>query len=92
MSSCYLVKHMHFVCTTANPHKQVRQLQHLSDTHWACWYAAVDVVCSTIDSILATLQYKDGGDRHKAVEASGIYLQINLFKFLATLTVYHHNF
>ena len=59
MSSCYLVKHMHFVCTTANPHKQVRQLQHLSDTHWASRYAvdtAVDAVCSTIDSILATLQ------------------------------------
>ena len=74
--------------TTLHPHKPVRQLQHLSNTRWACRYAAVDAVCSTIDSILATLQsIIDGDDRCKAVEASGIYLQINSFKFLTTLII-----
>ena len=74
--------------TSLHPHKPVRQLQHLSDTRWACRYAAVDAMCSTLDSILATLQsIIDGDDRHKAVEASVIYLQINSFKFLTTLII-----
>ena len=64
------------------PTKQVRQLQRLSDTRWACRYLAVDAVCSTFGSILATLQaVVDGEDRAKAVEARGILLQVRTFKF-----------
>ena len=39
-----------------HPDKPVRQIQHLSETRWACRYAAVDTICSTYDSILATLE------------------------------------
>jgi len=64
-------------------------LQRLSDTRWVCRYAAVDAVCSTIDSILATLQsIVNSNDRAKAVEASGIYSQIYSFKFLTTLIIF----
>ena len=46
-------------------------------------------MCSTFDSIIAALHsIVDGDDRHKAVESSGIYLQVNSFKFLATLIIF----
>ena len=71
------------------PTKQVRQLQRLSDTRWACRYLAVDAVCSTFGSILATLQtVVDGEDRAKAVEARGILLQVRTFKFLLLLIIF----
>ena len=71
------------------PTKQVRQLQRLSDTRWACRYLAVDAVCSTFGSILATLQaVVDGQDRAKAVEARGILLQVRTFKFLLLLIIF----
>ena len=71
--------------STLNPTKPIRQLQHLSDTWWACRYA----VCSTIDLILVTLQSTINGDnRVKATEASGIYSQIHSFKFLMTLIIF----
>ena len=50
--------------------KQTRQLQRLSDTRWACRYLSLDVIASTIDSILATLDSIAGGnDKPKAIEA-----------------------
>ena len=71
------------------PTKQIRQLQRLSDTRWACRYLAVDAVCSTFGSIIATLQaVVDGEDRAKAVEATGILLQVHTFKFLLLLIVF----
>lgn len=72
-----------------HPTKQVRQLQRLSDTRWACRYLAVDAVCSTFDSILATLEViKDGDDRPKAVEAIGILTQVRCFRFLLLLIIF----
>ena len=71
------------------PKNQIRQLQRLSDTRWACRYFAVDVVYSTYGPILATLQIIiEGDDRAKAVEAEGILLQVKSFKFLVTLVLF----
>ena len=72
-----------------DPKSQIRQLQRLSDTRWACRYFAVDVVYSTYSAILATLQIIiEGHDRIKAVEAEGILLQVKSFKFLVTLVLF----
>jgi len=35
---------------------QIRQIQHLSDTQWACRYFAADAVYFTYSAILGTLQ------------------------------------
>lgn len=71
------------------PTKQVRQLQRLSDTHWACRYLAVDAVCSTFGSVTATPQaVVDGEDKTRTVEARGILLQIHTFKFLLLLIIF----
>ena len=72
-----------------HPGKPVRELQQLSDTRWACRFDAVDAICSTFDAILLSLQtIMDGNDKVKAVEASGIYMQIHSFKFLTTLVLF----
>ena len=72
-----------------HPNKPVHQLQHLSDTRWACRYLAVEAVCSTYDVILATLQViVDGEDRLKGIEATGTLLQIRSFKFLIALVLF----
>ena len=72
-----------------HPTKQIRQLPRLSDTRWTCRYFAVDAVCHTFDSILATLEDVSAGqDRQKAVEANGILLQIKQFKFLLLLFIF----
>ena len=39
-----------------HPSKQLRRLQRLSDTRWACRYFAIDAVCCTFDSLLAALE------------------------------------
>lgn len=71
------------------PEKPARQLQHLSDTRWACRYDAVDAICSTFDAVVVALQsIMDGDDKAKAIEASGIFLQIHSFKFLMTLIIF----
>lgn len=71
-----------------HPDNQIHQMQRLSDTRWACRYAAVDTVCSTYKSVLATLTtiIKDR-DKAKAIEATGLYLQINTprFRFLLSM-------
>ena len=74
------------------PGKPTRQLQHLSDTRWACKYFAVEVVYSTYGAILAMLQaIIDGNDCAKVIEAEGILLQI-IFKFLVILSLFWHIF
>ena len=84
---------VHAVCThqqsLLHPSKPVHQLQHLSDTRWACRYFAIEAVCSTYDVILATLQViADGEDRLKAMEATGILFQIRSFKILIALVLF----
>ena len=72
-----------------HPFKQVRRLQKLSDTRWACRYMAVDAVCCTYDSLLATLEViTDWEDREKAVQANGILLQVRNFRFLLLLVIF----
>ena len=72
-----------------HPDKPIHQLQKLSDTRWTCRFAAVEAVCTTFDAILATLQcLVQGDDKLKAVEAKGILLQIQCFKFLITLIMF----
>lgn len=71
------------------PHKQPYQLQRLSDTRWACRYDAVNAVCYTYDSLLRTLEeIREGPDRNKAVEATGLYFQVKSFKFLISLITF----
>ena len=75
--------------TELHPTKQIRQLQRLSDTRWACRYFAVDAVCCTYDAIIATLEDISNSDnRGKAVEARGILCQIKSFKFLLLLIIF----
>lgn len=60
-----------------DPKCQIRQLQRLSDTRWACRYFAVDAVYSTYKAVLSTLQIiTEGDNRAKAVEAEGILHQV----------------
>ena len=69
--------------------KQTRQLQRLSDIRWACRYLSLDAIASTFDSILATLEaIADSTDKPKAVEATGILVQVKTFKFLAGLIIF----
>ena len=75
--------------TELHPYKQLRLLQRLSDTRWACRYFAIDAVCCTFDSLLAALEaITEWGNREKAVEAKGILLQIKSFKFLILLVIF----
>ena len=72
-----------------DPKSQIRQLQQLSDTQWACRYFAVDVMHSTYSAILVTLQIIiKCQDRTRVVKAEGILLQVKSFKFLVTLVLF----
>lgn len=72
-----------------HPSKQVRRLQRLSDTRWACRYFAIDAVCCTFDSLLAALEaIIEWENREKAVEAKGILLQVKSLKFLVLLIIF----
>ena len=73
-----------------HPEKQNRQLQRLSDTRWACRYLSLDVISGTFDSVLATLEsVANGDDKSKAIEAVGLLHQVNSFRFLACLVIFH---
>ena len=68
-----------------HPDNPTRELQKLSDTRWAC-RSAVDAICQTLDAVLSTLEdIAESNDHIKAVEARGIFLQVNSFGFLITL-------
>lgn len=69
-----LLEHLYVFISTTKAHtifmqkqsamhsdKQPLQLQKLSDTRWACRYAAVNALCRTYDCILATLEEIGGG-------------------------------
>ena len=72
-----------------HPDKQPLQLQKLSDTRWACRYGAVNSMCRTYDSLLATLEdIGDGSDHMKAIEAKGLYYQIANFSFIVCLVMF----
>ena len=72
-----------------HPGKQPMELQRLSDTRWACSYATVNAVCYTFDSILLTVeQIADSRDVKKAIEARGLYHQLNSFSFIISLITF----
>ena len=75
--------------TELHPHKAKRELVRLSDTRWACRYIAVNTVCCTYDSILATLsEISDGEDAAKAVNAKGLLSQVRSFRFILILIIF----
>ena len=50
---------------------------------------AVDAICCTFDSLLATLDEISKGDDHvKGVEAKGLLLQVKSFSFLPLLIIF----
>ena len=72
-----------------HPDKQIRELQRLSDTRWACRYSAVSTMCYTYDALLATLEeISDGSDQAKAVEAKGFLYQVKSFRFIFSLVTF----
>ena len=83
-------KHIKYIFQSSLSYIQIsKSAKCLSDTRWACRYAAVDKVCCTYDSILATLEtIVDGDDKCKAVEVNGILLQARTFKFLFLLVIF----
>ena len=72
-----------------HPGQPTCELQHLSDTQWACRYFAIDAICSTYDVVLSSLEIiMDGDDRIKAFEVEGLLHQIKSFKFLISLVLF----
>ncbi len=71
------------------PGKLTKELKRLSDTRWACRSLTLDVICSTYDSIIASLEHiTEDTDKAKAVEAVGLLHQVQSFKFLASLIIF----
>ena len=71
------------------PDKQVRQLQKLSDTRWACRQSAVNAVCYTYNAVLSTLtQLVSQKDGIRAAQARGLLSQIKSFHFLLSLVTF----
>ena len=65
------------------PGKQLRRLQKLSDTRWACRQGSVNAICCTYDAVVATLSaVANGNDGTRPAEAKGLLYQVNSFSFL----------
>ena len=61
-------------------------MKRLCEIRWACRHTSINAIASTTEAILATLNHIiEGNDREKAVEANGLYLQVNCFQFLLCL-------
>ncbi len=68
------------------PDIPTKELKRLSDTRWACCSLTLDVIASTYDSIIASLEHIiDDTDKAKAV---GLLHQVHSFKFLACLIIF----
>jgi len=74
------------------PDKQMRQLQRLVDTLWACSYNAINALCYTFDAVVSTLECVGNKNDDRAVEAIGLLHQINCFKFLILLIMFDRIF
>ena len=69
------------------------RLKRLCETRWACRYTSINAVASTIEASLASLsKIIEGQDREKAVEANGLFLQVNTFQFLLCLYTFQKLF
>lgn len=76
-----------------HPDKQIKQLQSLSDTRWACRSLALNTIASTYSSIIETLEcLGDDADKAKAIEAIGLFHQVSSFKFLSSLIIFQRIF
>ena len=62
------------------PDKQIRQLQRLVDTRWACSYNAINALCYTFDAVVSTLECVGKENDDRAVEAKGLFHHISCFK------------
>ena len=72
-----------------HPGKQTKELKRLSDTRWACRSLTLEVIASSYDSIIATLEeIAEDTDKSKAVQAVGHLDQIRTFKFLGSLIIF----
>ena len=72
-----------------HPDKQPFELQKLSDTRWACRYAAINTICRTYDSLLIALEEIGlSSDHSKAVEANGLLHQFQSFSFIVSLVMF----
>ena len=60
------------------PDKQIRQLQRLVDTCWACSYNAINALCYTFDAVVSTLEYVGRENNNRAVEAKGLAKSKNI--------------
>ena len=74
------------------PDKQIRQLQRLVDTRWACSYNAINALCYTFDAVVSTLECVGSENDDRAIEAKGLLHQINCFKFLILLIIFDRIF
>ena len=75
-----------------HPDRQIRQLQRLVDTRWACSYNAINALCYTFDTVVSTLECIGREYDDRAVEAKGLLHQINCFKFLILLIMFDRVF
>ena len=75
-----------------HPDRQIRQLQRLVDTRWACSYNAINALCYTFDAVVSTLECIGREYDDRAVEAKGLLHQINCFKFLILLIMFDRVF
>ena len=68
-----------------HPDKQYRQLQTIRHP-LVLQVLSRDAVCSTFDAVLATLEeIANGEDRSRAVEATGIWTQVQTLRFLVSI-------
>ena len=72
------------------PTTQVRHLQRLSETRWACRANAVATLCYTYEAVVDTLyQFSDEcSDGSRVCEANGLLSQIQSFGFILNLVVF----
>ena len=89
---CHEVLHMLFSSRNSLNCSQTSHKDNyrLSDTRWSCRYLAVVALCCTFNSVLATLEeIANGEDRTRAIEATGIWTQVQTFKSLLSLITFH---
>ena len=71
--------------------KQVRQLQRLVDTRWACRANAVATICHTYKAVVATLEEfiaDSDSNKTRVCEARGLLLQVKCFQFMVSLVIF----
>ena len=74
------------------PGKQLRRLKRLIETCWSCNYDAIQAIKETFGALLSTLQFVSDSDYDSSVEAKGLLLQVDSFKFVVCLIMLDHLF